>query len=62
MEQVLLFLEDYGILTAIIAGIGALLIAGLKLLRKKVAESETKLDDEALEAFEDALKKSKEDK
>lgn len=62
METILEFLSDNGIITAILATLGALLTAGLVKLRKYIKETPNQLDDAMLETFEDALRRSKEDK
>lgn len=61
MELILGLLTDPKVLGTLGAILTGLLVVLFKKGRKKVAESETKLDDELLEAVEDAVKKSKEE-
>jgi hypothetical protein len=56
MEAIILLLKEYGIIAAGVAGAIALLKVGYDTLKKKAADSETKVDDILLEEIEKEVK------
>lgn len=62
MESILNLIDLDLILTGIVSAITAGLVIAFTKLREKVKESPNKLDDKLLEAMDEAIKKSKENK